>query len=463
MEGWNPEGGGLLSVSFDISEDAAVQRAYDARNLAWLRVVVSLLVFVVIGQAIHAGVTKPRWPMHHTLPFLNLLLIVAFLGVLDELAHTRRRIARLFRRPAALVARNVRAWTLGFLAAEYLLLIAYASGGGWVAWVFIFPLAMLGLRLLPVEALLMHGFFVVAAAIEAVWTHGVRMDMFALVAMALMLNLLLMAIELFGTRRYRTEFVTRFRDEQRDFMERQRMRDELRFAREVQLSMLPDSAPALDWIDFAATSLPATEVGGDYYDFFVLDAARIAIVCGDVAGHGLASGLVLAALRSGFMLLRDQLGEPARVLRRLHDLVKETSRRRMLVTTAIVLIDREQRRAVVTSAGHPPMIVKRAGGAAEAIELFAPPLGVHLPIETPERTLSFGAGDAFVLQSDGIYESLNAAGESYGTERVLDVVRAQPDGAIAAAMRDAILADVERFRGAVAQADDITLVVARIV
>jgi hypothetical protein len=241
-------------VSFDISEDAAVQRAYDARNLAWLRVVVSLLVFVVIGQAIHAGVTKPRWPMHHTLPFLNLLLIVAFLGVLDELAHTRRRIARLFRRPAALVARNVRAWTLGFLAAEYLLLIAYASGGGWVAWVFIFPLAMLGLRLLPVEALLMHGFFVVAAAIEAVWTHGVRMDMFALVAMALMLNLLLMAIELFGTRRYRTEFVTRFRDEQRDFMERQRMRDELRFAREVQLSMLPDSAPALDWIDFAATT-----------------------------------------------------------------------------------------------------------------------------------------------------------------------------------------------------------------
>ena len=108
------------------------------------------------------------------------------------------------------------------------------------------------------------------------------------------------------------------------------------------------------------------------------------------------------------------------------------------------------------------MIVKRAGGATEAIELFAPPLGVHLPIETPERTLSFAAGDAFVLQSDGIYESLNAAGESYGTERVLEVVRAQPHGASAAAMRDAILADVERFRGAVAQADDITLVVARI-
>jgi serine phosphatase RsbU (regulator of sigma subunit) len=450
-------------VSFDISEDAAVRRAYDARNMAWLQIVASLLFFAVIGQVFHAAVTKSRWPLHHAVPLLNLLLILAFLGVLDELAQKRRRIARLFRQPAALVAGHVRAWTLGFLALEYLLLIAYASGGGWAAWVFIFPLAMLGLRLLPVEALLMHGFFVVAAAIEAVLTRGMRMEMFVLVTLAGMLNLLLMAIELFATRRYRAEFVTRFRDEQRDFVERQRMRDELRFAREVQLSMLPNAAPALAWIDFAATSLPATEVGGDYYDFFVLDAERIAIVCGDVAGHGLASGLVLAALRSGFTLLRDQLGEPARVLRRLHDLVKETSRRRMLVTTAIVLIDRAERRAVVTSAGHPPMIVKRAGGAAEAIELFAPPLGVHLPIETPERTLSFAAGDAFVLQSDGIYESLNAAGESYGTERVLELVRAQPANASAAAMRDAILADVERFRGAVAQADDITLVVARVV
>jgi len=288
-------------------------------------------------------------------------------------------------------------------------------------------------------------------------------ELLAVAIVATIVNCVFMAIKLISTRRHRIEFVTRFRDEQRDATERQRMRDERRFAREVQLSMLPEAAPALDWIDIAAVSLPATEVGGDYYDFFVLDAARIAIVCGDVAGHGLASGLVLAALRSGFTLLRDQLGEPARVLRRLHDLVIETSRRRMLVTTAIVLIDRDARRAVVTSAGHPPMIVKRAGGATEAIELFAPPLGVRLPIETQERSLSFAAGDAFVLQSDGIYEAMNATGESYGTDRVLDVVRAVPSGASAAAMRDAILADVEQFRGTVAQADDVTLVVARIV
>ena len=63
---------------------------------------------------------------------------------------------------------------------------------------------------------------------------------------------------------------------------------------------------AMPWAEVAGISLPATEVGGDYYDYFVVDG-RLAIVCGDVAGHGLASGITLSALRSGFTLLRDEL------------------------------------------------------------------------------------------------------------------------------------------------------------
>jgi len=432
----------------DLSEEAAVRREFDARNVAWLRVVLSLLVFVLLIECMYAATARGIPQARRLLPFVNLLFVATTLGVLDEVAQRPRRVKRLFVRLAALVARHVRAWTLGAVVVEYVLLMAFASGGGWMAWVCIYPLVMLGMRLLPVEVLLMHGTFIVAGAVEAFFAAKPNsgMALLALASFALVINVILMAIEGVWTSSQRTAFVDHFREEQRDLLERQRMRDELRFAREVQLSMLPAAAPALAWIDIAATSLPATEVGGDYYDFFILDDDRVALVCGDVAGHGLASGLVLAALRSGFTLLRDQLGEPARVLRRLHDLVIETSRRRMLVTTLIVLIDRATRRAVATSAGHPPMIVKRGDGATEAVELFAPPLGVRLPITTPERTLSFAAGDTFVLQSDGIYEALNAAGESYGIERVVEVVRAQPPGASAAAMRDAILGDVERFR-----------------
>jgi sigma-B regulation protein RsbU (phosphoserine phosphatase) len=207
-------------------------------------------------------------------------------------------------------------------------------------------------------------------------------------------------------------------------------------------------------------SIPASEVGGDYFDYFVI-GDRLAIVSGDVAGHGLASGLVLAALRSGFTLLRDSLHDPAAVLRRLHDLVGETTRRRTLVTCAVLLLDRTARRATVASAGHPPIVARRNGDVS-SIELFAPPLGVRLPIRIPHRETSFAAGDVFVLHTDGVYESMNPAGESYGIERIEAVVRDRGD-ATAAEIRDAIVRDVDRFRGGGAQMDDATVVVARIV
>jgi serine phosphatase RsbU (regulator of sigma subunit) len=204
----------------------------------------------------------------------------------------------------------------------------------------------------------------------------------------------------------------------------------------------------------------ATEVGGDYYDYFV-DGDRVALVCGDVAGHGMAAGLVLSALRSGFTLLQDSLHDPAAVLRRLHGLVAQTSRRRMLVTVSVVLIDGVTRRATLASAGHPPVLVRHADGRVESIDLFAPPLGVRLPVAIPQRTIDIAPGDVFVLHSDGIYETRSADGRDYGLERLEDVVRMHGDGS-AEELRDAILTDVARFRGKPEAADDVTIVVCRI-
>src|SRR5207237_3836179 len=178
--------------------------------------------------------------------------------------------------------------------------------------------------------------------------------------------------------------------------------------------------PKLAWVDVAGVSIPATEVGGDYYDYFMV-GQRLAIVSGDVAGPGLASGIVLATRRSGFTLLRDSLDDPARVLRRLHELIAETSRRRTLVTCAVLLLDPETKRATIASAGHPPLIV-RHNGNVEALEIFAPPLGVKLDFDVPVRELQLQAGDVFVLHTDGIYESTNANGESYGLDRMLSLV-----------------------------------------
>ena len=90
------------------------------------------------------------------------------------------------------------------------------------------------------------------------------------------------------------------------------MREELEDARAIQLAMLPSSAPEMGWLELQGMSLPATEVGGDYYDFLKVDEDRIAVVVGDVAGHGVASGLLLSGVRAGLHLLRGDLGESAR-------------------------------------------------------------------------------------------------------------------------------------------------------
>jgi hypothetical protein len=265
----------------------------------------------------------------------------------------------------------------------------------------------------------------------------------------------------YNSRRVRRETEGEWSVRRTHAKEQLRMRDELRYAREVQLSMLPDSSPKLTWLDISAISLPATEVGGDYFDYLPV-GEKLAIVSGDVAGHGLASGIVLSAVRAGFTLLREELGRPSAVLRRLHEVVAQATRRRMLTTASILLFDRQTGMATLANAGHPPLILRRADGTVLALELFSPPLGVRLPIHVAERKVPFGPGDVFIVHSDGVYEARNNAGDHYGLEALEAIVGQVNHGATAEEIRDAIVRDVERFREGAPQDDDLTVVVARV-
>jgi sigma-B regulation protein RsbU (phosphoserine phosphatase) len=108
------------------------------------------------------------------------------------------------------------------------------------------------------------------------------------------------------------------------------------------------------------------------------------------------------------------------------------------------------------------VIVARADGTIDTLELWAPPLGVRLPVDIPQRTVDLRPGDVFVLHSDGIYETRNGNDETYGLERLAQVVRSNAS-ASAEAIRNAIVGDVERFRGTSTPEDDVTVVVAKMV
>lgn len=436
-----------------MSESEAVRRHFDERNARWIAAPLFLSALIgVIFFITSLGL--------HKLSERRAMLVVADLALV--FATTAAVQPRKRQRGQATRPVNIRAWTLGYLAGQYaIILLSSIRFEGFSGFVVVFTLFLLAFRFSTAEHLALHGFLIASTWLAAV-LDGLpqKVSLRDVMAVAISVNGTVLVLNLIMSWSAKRAFLRTFRGDQRRAREEVRMRGELQLAREVQLSMLPEGPPQLPWVDLAGVSLPATEVGGDYYDYFVLGDDALAIVSGDVAGHGMASGIVLAAVRAGITLMRDSLRDAAFVLQRLDQLIVETSRRRTVVSAAILLLDRAAGRATVASAGHPPMLVRR-DGVVQTIDLSSVPLGVRLPHAPAHRDLDLAPGDVFVLYSDGIYETRNPAGENYGFDRLLRIV-ADHGTSSAAAIRDAIVRDLTDFRAGAEQADDVTVVVAKV-
>ncbi|HEY7214625.1 MAG TPA: PP2C family protein-serine/threonine phosphatase, partial [Thermoanaerobaculia bacterium] len=261
----------------------------------------------------------------------------------------------------------------------------------------------------------------------------------------------------------RRRFLAVWRRESSRHRERLRMREEIEYARKIQLSMLPQGGPEVDWLDFAAASLPATEVGGDYYEFFPSADSRMVFVIGDVAGHGLASGLLLSGVRSCLYLLEEYLTSPIRVMERLNHMVRRTTDKRTYVTLLCAVLDREESTLTAVSAGHPPVLhYDPRTRLFDEVGKGAPPLGTFLETayETVRRPLA--PGDLLIFYTDGLVEARNARHEEYGDARLQRAVARAADSRTAREVRDAILGDLSNFKGDQEQADDLTVVVVRL-
>ena len=273
----------------------------------------------------------------------------------------------------------------------------------------------------------------------------------------------------------RRAFLGEWRRESSRDRERNRIQEEIEDARQIQLSMLPRSTPQLPWLDIASVSLPASEVGGDYFAFFELPPSSpreeapesqpgLSIVIGDVAGHGLASGLMLSGLRSCLYLLRNELSSPARVLAQLDDMVRHTTDRRMLVTLLAGFLDPVTKRLRLSSAGHPPPLhYSTATARIEEVASPALPLGTRLKSHYSEVEASLAPGDLICFFTDGLTETANGDGDAYGQERLTKILaEAAGRGRPAREVRNAILADLANFKGDVRRGDDVTVVVVRV-
>ncbi len=433
-----------------LPEPLALQRQLDSTNyrvFRWLLVIVALCT---LGGIAASAELHDVWGL--ILYPIDLLFCAALFVLRDRDVFTR----------------NFRQILLTFLCVE-ILVLKYASGHADEAGTPFFimtSLVLLAFRLRVVEHILLYGYSWVIAVFPLSWVGLGRAKVPSaaddFIPFSVVFSLCL-AVTLVLTQVHRRRFLGVWRKESSRHRERLRMREEIEYARKIQLSMLPQGAPEIDWLDLAAASLPATEVGGDYYDYFRLSPTQLALVLGDVSGHGLASGLLLSGVRSCLYLLEQDLVSPISVFEKLNHMVRRTTERRTYMTLLCAVIDSEARTLTVTSAGHPPVLrYDSQGRCFDEIGQGAPPLGTFLQADYLEERQTVAAGDLLVFYTDGLVEARNRQGQDYGDARLRRAVARAADSRTAREVRDSILGDLSNFKGDEEQADDITVVVVRL-
>lgn len=241
--------------------------------------------------------------------------------------------------------------------------------------------------------------------------------------------------------------------------ERQLERD-IAMAREVQLRLLPSTAPQLKNAEMAVRFLPARTIGGDLYDFVEYDPGRTAIVLGDVSGKA-APAALFAAMVSGIMrAAAGQKPEPAQMLTSLNETLQERKLESQYVTMLFALWNDETRTLSVANSGA-VQPVHCSGGHSVTVQAEGFPLGLFPEVSYDEIKVTAKPGDVIVFVSDGILDAENEKDEMYGDDRLAGMLcahRSEPALAIA----DAILEDVSRFQGAKDRFDDETIIVLRV-
>jgi phosphoserine phosphatase RsbU/P len=244
---------------------------------------------------------------------------------------------------------------------------------------------------------------------------------------------------------------------ERALLDNASMLKEMEIAKQIQLSLLPPSPPALAGVDCAGRCVPATHIGGDYYDI-VLHGNQLDLVIADVSGHSVGAALIMVETRSVLRAQLESLQSPAEVVSALNELLHDDlSRAELFITMTCLSYDTESGLLRYTNAGHPPSLLYRPASATfDLLDAEGLILGVQRGVEFEERTLQTESGDLLLLYTDGIIEAEGTTGELFGTWRLQELL-AREYRKPAAGIINAVLEAVHAFTGTVSFQDDISM------
>ena len=247
--------------------------------------------------------------------------------------------------------------------------------------------------------------------------------------------------------------------------EKERIATELSIARKIQAGMLPSIGSGFSGrreFDLAAEMLPAKEVGGDFYDFYMLDENRLAVTVADVSGKGVPAALFMVVAKNVLQnfAVADKDGDFADMMAKVNDRLCEGNEQMMFVTVFFGVLDLRTGEFSYVNAGHnPPLLVRDGGEATYLLSAGKPdkPLGIMDGLAYRRHTLTLAPGELVFLYSDGVTEATNEAAELYGEKRLQTELAGVESGASAQEILVAVGEALKAHAGNAEQADDITM------
>lgn len=237
-----------------------------------------------------------------------------------------------------------------------------------------------------------------------------------------------------------------------------RLREEARMAKNIQMNFLPKCNPVIEGYDIAGRSIPALNVGGDYYDFIFLDDHRLAVGLGDVSGHGLAAALVMANLQA---TIRGQVlfdADPAATLERANKLLFQSISSKIFVSLFYGILDTQKNTLIYANAGQDMPLLFSTGKGPLQLKTRGIALGMVEDVSYASEEIPIAPGDRLLIYTDGIREAMNEGKTQFGEEKIRRIM--QDNGSLSAdALTTAIIHAVNKHFGDAPQNDDMTMVV----
>jgi sigma-B regulation protein RsbU (phosphoserine phosphatase) len=246
----------------------------------------------------------------------------------------------------------------------------------------------------------------------------------------------------------------------REMLEKHRIEQQLRIAKEVQTALLPAISPSLEGYDIAGTNVPSWEIGGDYFDYLPQSDGRLGVAIADVSGKGVPAALIMATFRAALRAQRVRNMTLDAIASRLNRILLDSMDSSRFVTAFYGLLEPRTGEFGFANCGHNPPLLLRAAGSRELLASGGPALGMWQGATFEPGEAFVLPGDILVLYTDGVVEVMNPSGEMFGIERLEDVIRRCRTGSA----RDLVEAVVDATRAFAARRgyeDDFTLVMIR--